>query len=247
MKLQDRVVWVTGAALRLGKAMALDLAGRGADIVVHYNKSEAEARATAEQIEALGRRVLVVQADLSQVDQITGVVRQIDEAFGRLDVLINSASNFYRVPLEEITEEVWDKSLTVNLKGPCFCALEAAKLMKRGGGGKIINFADWAGFRPYRNYLPYLVSKGGIITLTRALALELAPEILVNAVAPGPVLPPPGTTEEEIEKMTRNVPLHRLGSPEDIVATVAFFLEGSDYITGQMLCVDGGRLIANSA
>lgn len=247
MKLQDRVVWVTGAALRLGKALALDLAGRGANIVVHYNTSESEARATAGQIEALGRRALIVQADLSQVDQIKDVVRQIDQAFGRLDVLVNSASNFYRVPLEEITEEVWDQSLTVNLKGPCFCALEAARLMKRSGGGKIINFADWAGFRPYRNYLPYMVSKGGMITLTRALALELAPEILVNAVAPGPVLPPPGTTAEEIERMTRNVPLHRLGSPEDIVATVAFFLEGSDYITGQVLCVDGGRLIANNA
>ncbi|MDO8945461.1 MAG: SDR family oxidoreductase, partial [Desulfobacterales bacterium] len=206
-----------------------------------------EARATVEEIEALGRRAVALQADLTQVGQIKSLVTAIEQEFGRLDALVNSAANFIRVPLEEINESVYDLSLDTNLKGPTFCALEAARLIRATGGGKIVNFADWAGFRPYKNYLPYLLAKGGIITLTKALALELAPEIAVNAVAPGPVLPPPDTTEEFKAMMIRQVPLKRLGSPEDIVATVAVVLEGSDYITGQVICVDGGRLIANSA
>lgn len=247
MKLKDKVVWVTGSAQRLGRAMALDLARRGADLVVHYNNSEAEARATAAEIEALGRRALVVQADLTQVEQIKRLVGEIERGLGRLDALVNSAANFIRVPLGEINERIYDLSLDTNLKGPTFCALEAAKLIRASGGGKIVNFADWAGFRPYKNYLPYLLAKGGIITLTHALALELAPEIAVNAVAPGPVLPPPDSTEEFKAMMIRQVPLQRLGSPEDITATVAFLLEGSDYITGQIICVDGGRLISNNA
>jgi NAD(P)-dependent dehydrogenase (short-subunit alcohol dehydrogenase family) len=247
MKLQDKVVWVTGSAVRLGRAMALDLARRGANIVVHYNTSEADARKTAAEIEALGRRALLVQADLAQVAQVKRVVGEIEQGFGRLDVLVNSASNFIRVPWQEINETVYDLSLDVNLKGPTFCALEAAKLIRATGGGKIINFADWAGFRPYKNYLPYLLAKGAMITLTRALALELAPEIAVNAVAPGPVLPPPDASEAMKATMIRQVPLQRMGSPDDIVATVAFLIEGSDFITGQVICVDGGRLIANNA
>jgi pteridine reductase len=225
--------------------MALDLAGRGAHVVIHYGTSADEARRLAGQIEQLGRRALTVQADLDRVDQIRAMAGRIQSEMGRLDVLINSASNFIRVPVEEVDEEAWDRSLNVNHKGATFCALEAARLMRTGEGGKIVNFADWAGFRPYRHYLPYMVSKGGIITLTRALALELAPQVQVNAVAPGPVLLPADTSEEEKRHIIRHVPLGRIGSPEDIVATVAFLLEGSDFITGQVLCVDGGRLIAN--
>lgn len=245
MQLQQRVVWVTGSAKRLGRAMALDLAGRGADMVIHYRSSREEAEAVARQIRAIGRRVLLVQADLSEVREIEQCVDRIRHEMGRLDVLVNSASNFIRTPLASIREADWDAALHVNLKGPCFCALEASKLMREGEGGKIINFADWAGFRPYRNYLPYVVAKGGVITMTRALALELAPEIQVNAVAPGPVLLPPGTSEEERNHIIRHVPLGRVGSPEDIVQTVAFLIEGTDYVTGQVLCVDGGRFIAN--
>lgn len=247
MNLNGKVVWVTGSGVRLGRAMALDLARRGADIVVHYRSSEAEAQETAAEVRGIGRRALIVQADLGDVAQIRRVVDEIRQGFGRLDVLVNSAANFIRVPWEEIDERVYDTSMDVNLKGPTFCALEAARLIRESGGGKIINFADWAGFRPYKNYLPYLLSKGGIITLTHALALELAPDIAVNAVAPGPVLPPPDSTEAEIAAMIRQVPLKRLGSPDDIVSTVAFLIEGSDYITGQVICVDGGRLIANNA
>ncbi|MEN6627647.1 MAG: SDR family oxidoreductase [Candidatus Sumerlaeia bacterium] len=245
MDLKDKVIWITGSARRLGRAMALDLAGRGADIVVHYSTSRAEAEDAAREIEALGRRALIVQGDQCKVADIARIVGEIDKGFGRLDVLINSASNFKRTPIERITEAQWDDSIGVNLKGPAFCALEAAKLIRRGGGGKIINMADWAGLRPYKHYLPYLIAKAGIVQLTKILALELAPEIMVNAIAPGPVLLPEAMPEEEMQGVLRHVPLGRVGSPRDIVATAAFLLEGSDYITGQILCVDGGRLIAN--
>jgi pteridine reductase len=247
MDLRDKVVWITGGARRLGRAMALDLAARGAHIVVHYHRSEAEARVTAADIEALGRRALTLRADLARVDEIDAMAAEIERAFGRLDVLINSAANFHRVPLAEVTEADWDRALDVNLKGAYFCARAAARLMARSGGGKIVNFADWAGFRPYRNFSPYMISKGGVITMTQALAVELAPKIAVNAVAPGVVLPPDAMTEAEAARALRNIPLGRFGAPEDIVKTVAFLLEGSDYITGQVICVDGGRLLANAA
>jgi pteridine reductase len=245
MQLNDRVVWVTGAGRRLGREVALDLARRGAHVAVHYRTSEGPAREVAAAIESLGRRAALVPGDLCNVAEIRRIVGQIDRAFGRLDVLVNCASTFERVEVERIDEAGWDRALDANLKGPFFCALEAARLMRRGGqGGKIVNFADWAAFRPYRHYLPYMIAKGGVVTMTRALALELAPEIQVNAVAPGPVLLPEGTTEQEKARIVRHVPLGRIGSPEDVTAAVAFLLEGSDYITGQVLCVDGGRLIA---
>ena len=244
MDLEGKVIWITGAARRLGRELALDLAGRGADIAVHYASSRQEAEEVAGLIKAKGRRALAVQADLARVDQIRACVQRIHETFGRLDVLINSASNFPRVKWRDVTEEDWDRSLDVNLKGPFFCAQEAAKRMLEGEGGKIINLADSAALRPNKHYAPYLISKGGVVTMTRILALELAPRIQVNAVAPGVVLPPPGTSEGVIEKLGRQVPLGRIGSPRDIVAAVAFLLEGSDYITGQVLCVDGGRTVA---
>lgn len=247
MDLRDKIVWITGAGKRLGRAMALDLAQRGAHIAVHYSTSENDAREVAQQIEALGRQAMTVRAELSDVDAIMRCVGAIERRFGRLDVLINSAANFIRVGWEDVTEEIWDRSLDVNLKGSCFCALEAAKLMRRGNGGKIVNFADWAGLRPYRNFLPYMISKGGVITMTHALAQELAPEITVNAVAPGCVLPPEDTTPEEYETIVRNIPLGRCGTPGDILAAVRFLLEGSDYVTGQVICIDGGRLVSQPA
>ncbi|MCE5228256.1 SDR family oxidoreductase [bacterium] len=245
MNLADKIVWITGSARRLGRAMALDLARRGANIVVHYSTSRHEAEVLAREIEAMGRRTLIVQGDQTRVPDIVRIVGEIDAAFGRLDVLINSASNFKRTPIESVTEADWHDSIDVNLKGPTFCALEAAKLIKRGGGGKIINMADWAALRPYRNYLPYLIAKAGVVQLTKILALELAPEIQVNAIGPGPVLLPDGMAPEEMQSILQHVPLGRFGSPQDIVATAAFLLEGSDYITGQVICVDGGRFIAN--
>lgn len=243
MELKDRVVMVTGGARRLGRAVALTLAGRGADVVIHYGQSREEAEALAVEIRSLGRRVLIVQAELADVTEIEAMFARVEETLGRLDVLVNSAANFLRVSLEELTEESWDRSLDVNLKGTVFCAREAARMMRQRGEGKIINFADWAALRPYPGFLPYMISKGGVVTLTRALAIELAPAIQVNAIAPGHVLPPDGASAEVMERLASRVPLKRLGTPEDIAKAVLYLIEGGDYVTGQILCVDGGRLV----
>ena len=168
---------------------------------------------------------------------------RIRQRFGSLDVLVNSAANFQRTPFPTLSERDWDTALDTNLKGPFLCALYASRLMRRRGG-KIINLADWAGVRPYRDYLPYCVSKSGVIGLTKALAKELAPAIQVNAISPGPILPPPGMSRRERARIVKRVPLQRWGSPQDIVNTVLFLIEGTDFMTGSTIFVDGGQLIA---
>jgi pteridine reductase len=252
MDLTDRVAWITGGARRLGREMALALASRGAHVVVHYRRSAEPAGALAADIEALGRRALLVQADLAKPDEIAAAADRIDQAFGRLDVLVNNASNFLRQPIDRVTEADWDRSLSVNLKGAFFCAQAAARLMRRrspdpvrsGPLGKIVNVADSAALRPYPNHLPYMVSKAGVIAMTQAMALELAPDILVNAIAPGVVLPPEEMNDAERRRALEPLPLGRFGAPDDVVAALRFLLEHGDYVTGQTIVVDGGRAIA---
>jgi NAD(P)-dependent dehydrogenase (short-subunit alcohol dehydrogenase family) len=243
MRLAGRVVLITGGARRIGRALALGLARRGAAIAFSYRSSAGDARRTVREIESLGVRALAVRADLARDADVRRLVRRVGAHFGRLDALINSAANFDRVPFESLSESHWDRTLDANLKGPFLCALHASRLMRKHGG-KIINFADWAGVRPYRDYLPYCVSKGGIVTLTKALAKELAPRIQVNAIAPGPILPPPDMRAAVKRRIARRVPLKRWGSPEDLVNTVVFLLEGTDFMTGSVVFVDGGQLIA---
>ncbi len=243
MRLEGRVVLITGGARRIGRALALGLARRGAAIAFSYYTSSPEARRTVQEIESLGVRALAVRADLARAAEVRRLIRRVGVHFGRLDALINSAANFDRVSFDELSEQHWDRTLDANLKGPFLCALYASRLLRKHGG-KIINFADWAGVRPYRHYLPYCVSKGGIITLTKALAKELAPRIQVNAIAPGPILPPPDMSPSARRRIARRVPLKRWGSPEDIVNTVVFLLEGTDFMTGSVVYVDGGQLIA---
>lgn len=244
MNLDGKIVWITGAGVRLGREMALAAAGRGADVAVHYCKSEAAACEVADEIEALGRRALTIRADLASVDDIREMAADIEEALGGVDVLVNSASNYLPAPVDEIDEAAWDASLDVNLKGAAFCALEAARMMKKRGGGRIVNVADSAAMRPYPGFLPYMIAKGGLITMTRALAVELAPDITVNAIAPGPVLLPGGATPAQRDRAIRRVPLGREGSPADVVAALMWLLEGGDYVTGQVVCVDGGRFVS---
>lgn len=250
--LEGQVIWVTGSAVRVGKAISLELAKYGAHLVIHYHTSHAQALETAQMIRNLGREAMVVGADLTQPDQIYTAVETIESQMGRLDALVNNASIFIRTPWEMITPNDWDTSLAINLKAPVFCALESAKLMLKTLSsaqavkdptvcGRIINLIDWAAMRPFKNYLPYMIAKGGLVTMTKALAIELAPKILVNAIAPGPVLPEEGASKEMVDKMIQRVPLQRLGSVEAIAHTVRFFLESPDYITGQILSVDGGR------
>ncbi len=243
MELLGRTALVTGAAKRVGRAIALAMAGRGMDIVIHYKNSAPEARATGLAVEGLGRRAVVVQADLAQQEEVEALADRATRAFGKIDVLVNSAALFYRTPLEKITAQDWEQFLRVNLTGPFLLARRVGLEMRRRGEGKIINVADVAGIAPWAEFLPYSVSKGALITLTKGLAKALAPEVQVNAVAPGSVLLPEEYGDKEREAIVRATLLKRIGNPADVANTVLFLLEGSDFITGQVVVVDGGRSI----
>jgi len=243
MNLQGKVALVTGAGKRVGREIALALAGRGAALAIHYRSSRAGAEEAAARIADQGGHAQIFSAELERVDEIEGMVASVLEAFGRLDVLVNSASVFYRKPLEELTERDWDLNLNTNLKAPFFLSKFAGAAMRRQGAGKIINIGDWAGIRPYNNYLPYTVSKSGLIGLTRALAKALAPQVQVNCVALGPVMPPDEYGAEEIERLRLATLTKTMGSPEDVARAVLFFCEGTDFATGSTLMLDGGRLL----
>ena len=244
METTGKVALVTGSGVRVGKRIALALAGTGMHVAVHYHSSAGPADETVAEIRALGVEAEAFQGDLSQTASIRSLMGAIDERWGRLDVLINSAAIFPRTPWEEISEATWDRTLEVNLKAPFFTAWHAVPLMRRSGGGKIVNIADWAGLRPYKNYLPYVISKGGIVTMTKAMAKELAPEIAVNAIAPGPVMLPEDFDAAAAERIRKGTLLQRLGSPDDIAQSAVYLVAMTDFVTGHVLVVDGGRLIA---
>ncbi len=244
MDLNGKVALVTGAGRRVGKAIALALASRGAALAIHYRSSRAEAEAVAAEIAANGGRAQSFRADLEKVAEIELMVSEVIAAFGRIDVLINSASVFHRKTIEEFTEHDWDVTLDTNLKAPAFLSKFAGAAMRRQGAGKIVNIGDWAGIRPYNNYFPYTVSKSGIIGLTRTLAKALAPEVQVNCVALGPVIAPEEYSSEEIARMVAGTLTKKMGSPQDVARAVLFLCEGTDFATGSTLVLDGGRLIA---
>jgi NAD(P)-dependent dehydrogenase (short-subunit alcohol dehydrogenase family) len=244
MELRGRIALVTGAAKRVGRAIALALAERGMDLVVHYRASASEARATADAVEALGRRAVTIQADLARPEDVEALADRALQAFATIDVLVNSAAAFYRTPLEKVTIQDWDQCLRVNVIGPFLLARRLGLSMRRRGGGKIVNIADIAGIQPWADFLPYSVSKGALIALTRGLAQALAPEVQVNAVAPGSVLLAEEYGEKEREALIRAIPLKRIGDPADVAQAVLFLVGGSDFITGQVVVVDGGRSIA---
>ncbi len=244
MKLEGAVALITGGAKRVGRSIALALAQRGAHIVITYHTSHHDAHTTLSRLQAYSTHAQAFRADVSRAPVIKRVITHIERRFGRLDILVNNAAIFERTPFTTLTERDWDAHLDTNLKGPFLCALAASRLMRRRGAGKIINIADWAGERPYRDYLPYCVSKAGVIALTKALAKELAPSIQVVAIAPGPILPSPNDTPAQRRRAVRRLPLQRWGSPEDIANAVVFAIEGTDFMTGSVMYVDGGRLIA---
>jgi len=244
MIVQGRVALVTGGARRVGQAIALALAKRQAHLILSYRTSRKEAAGTIAKLQGFRIRAEAIQADVTKASDVQRLFKRIEHRFGRLDVLVNNAAIFSRTPLATLTERDWDRHLDANLKGPFLCALFASRLMRKAGGGKIINIADWAGERPYRDYLPYCVSKAGVIALTKALAKELAPTIQVIAIAPGPILPAERMTRAERTRVINQVPLKRWGSPQDIANAVLFAIEGTDFMTGTTIFVDGGRLIA---
>ena len=242
MDLKGKIALVTGAGRRVGRVIALELAAHGATVAVHYRTSQAEADAVVAEIAAHAGKAQTFGANLERVAEIEQMVSEILGSFGRIDILINSASVFAPTPLAEITEREWDANLDTNLKGPFFLSKFAGAAMRRQGAGKIINLGDWAGIRPYKDYLPYSVSKSGLIGLTKALAKELAPEVQVNCIALGMVMPPENYTKEEVERLVSRTPTKKIGTPEDVARAVVFFCE-TDFATGSVLTLEGGRLL----
>ena len=252
MQLAGRSAIVTGSAVGVGRATALELARRGANVVINYSRSEREAAETAADVERLGGRALVVRADVSRDEEVRAMVARAVEAFGSVHVLVNNAATTAFVnfaDLEGLTEEQWDRILAVNLKGPFFCARAVAGPMKADGEGAIVNIASIAGIRAVGSSIAYAASKAGLINLTIALARALAPEVRVNCVAPGFIdtrwlrqgLGP--LFEPARQRTAEQTPLGRVSTPEDIAQVVLSLIEDADFVTGQTIVVDGGNSI----
>ena len=243
MELANRVALITGGK-RIGAVVAEHLARGGADVALVYRSSRADAEETAEVVRAQGRRAHVSQADLALEDDCTRIVEEVVASLGRLDILVNMASLYKSIALDDLTVADWNSQLDVDLRAAWLCSQAAVPHMRRLRGGRIINFSDWvaASGRPrYAGYLSYYVAKAAVIALTEALALELAEDqITVNAVAPGPIVAPEGTSDREFRAVERATPLGRWGGEVEIAKAVVSLVE-SDFITGQTIRVDGGR------
>jgi len=241
--LKNKVALITGGK-RIGAVVARELAARGADVAFSYARSKAEAEQAAETVRAAGRRAATFQGDLSQPETPPALVAAVAETLGRLDILINMASVYVQRPFADLTVADWNAVMDVDLRAAFLCAHAAAPHMRAAGGGRIVNFSDWiarSGRPRYLGYLPYYVAKAGAIALTEALAIELAADnILVNAIAPGPILAPPGTSDEELRTVEQATPLGRWGGEIEIANAVLALLD-SDFITGETIRVDGGR------
>jgi len=242
--LEGRTVLVTGAARRVGAEIVRHLHAAGADVAIHYRDSAAEAAALAAGLEQLRpQSTLLLHADLLQIGSLPGLISDTTARFGRLDVLVNNASSFYPTAFGQIDQQQWDDLMGSNLQAPLFLAQAAAPAL-RAARGLLINIADIHGIRPLRDYGVYSLAKAGLIQLTRLLARELAPEVRVNAIAPGPVLWPEaaaGLSAERQQQIIEHTLLKRAGSPADVARAVRFFACDAPYITGQLLAVDGGR------
>ena len=243
MDLQDKVALITGGK-RIGLVVAGELAARGADVALSYARSKTEAEKAAGLVRAADRRAATCQTDLSRPDAAAVLVQSVVDRFGRLDVLINMASVYVQRPFTDLTAADWNAVVDIDLRASFLCAHAAVPHMRAQGGGRIINFSDWiakSGRPRYVGYLLYYVAKAGVVALTEALALELAADnILVNAIAPGPILAPPGTNDEEARAVEEATPLGRWGGEVEIVKGVRALLD-SDFITGETIRIDGGR------
>jgi pteridine reductase len=238
--LEGRVALVTGAGIRLGRAIALRLARTGADVAVHHRTSGTAAEEVASAIRQLGRRAVTLQADVEDAAACGALVEGSIAALGGLDLLVHSAANFHRAPLAGTTPALWDSAMNVNARSGFFLARAAEKSL-RERRGRVVFISDAIATQPARGYVAHAASKAAVEGLVRALALELAPEVSVNGVSPGTVLVPEGTSPEDADRWARSVPAKRNGSPEDVAETVLFFCAGPAFITGQILRVDGGK------
>ena len=235
--LAGRVALVTGGAKRIGRSIVEKLATEGADVIINYDSSQTEAEALASDVRKLGRRALAIPANVSKKQEVQRMFLTIEREFSRLDILVNNAGMFFAADFADLTEEQWDAIFATNLKAQFLCAQAATPLLKKSGHGRIVNISSLGGMLPWPKFTAYCVSKAGVIMLTRCLARALAPEILVNSVAPGTIQFPDELPDEEY---IRRAPLHRTGKGSDIADAVFYFVT-SDFVTGQILAVDGGR------
>ena len=242
MQLHDRVALVTGAGRRLGRAMAEALADRGMTLAIHHHASAEGARELEAQVRQRGGKAACFEADLTDAAAARALPERVAAQFGRLDVLVNSAAVMHRLDLEQTTPAQWDAIHALNLRAVFFCTQGAAPAL-RSAKGKVVNLADLAGLEPWPGFVAHSISKAGVVMLTKVLALSLAPDVTVNAIAPGAVLVPEDYSADERERLARSTPLRRLGSPADVIAALLYLLEGGDFVTGEVLVADGGRFI----
>ena len=240
MELPGKIALVTGGAHRVGREIAIALAAAGCHLAIHYHNSEKAAKGTASEAQALGVNAAIFRSDLRELDQIEGLFRLIDSEFGPLDILVNSAAIMKKVAIQKADEDDWTSTIDLNLKAPFFCIQKAAERMRISGAGAIVNISDIAGLRPWRDYPVHSMSKAGLEMLTKVAARTYAPEVRVNAVAPGPVLKPGEMPDARWQEIGNALPLHRCGNASDVARAVIFLLE-NDFITGETLVVDGGN------
>jgi pteridine reductase len=240
MELNGKVAIVTGGAVRLGKALALALAEQGARLVIHYGSSAGPAQETVTEIKAMGSDALAVQADFSQSGQAPSIVEHAVAHFGQVDILVNSAAIFEPGKWHDTTEANWDRHFAINLKSPFFLSQAFAQHVAPERAGHIVNIADWRGVRPGIGHVAYTLTKAALIAMTKSLALALAPNIQVNAIAPGMILPPPGADQSYLERQAGQIPAQRVGSPQEIAKALLFLLR-SDFVTGELIFVTGGQ------
>lgn len=237
------VALITGGAVRVGRAITLGLADAGLRVVVHYHNSSAPAREVVAEIRDRGGEAVAVQADLGQHEAVLRLVEQAEEPFGPIDVLVNNASIFPDAGLDEVDRALWDRTMAINLEAPFFLTQQLGGRMKKRGKGLIVNLGDLAGLQSWRGYVAHGISKAALLHLTKVAARALAPEVRVNAIAPGTVLPPDEMSDSVIDSLASRAPLQRNGSPEDVVRAVLYLLE-AEFVTGETLVVDGGRRLA---
>lgn len=239
LKIEDGVALVTGGAIRLGREIALALAGAGMNVAVHYAHSKKQADATVAEIRGRGRKAEAFAANLSEQGVPEQLLDSVVVSLGPIDVLVNSAAVMNRAPIGEVTYESWSETMDLNLRAPFFLSQAAAKVMGQRGGA-IINIADLAAFETWTGYIPHSISKAGVVQMTRAMAHALGPEIRVNAIAPGAVLLPEGWPEDSRKRLEESTPLKRLGTPKDVTDALLYLIR-AEYVTGETIIVDGGR------
>jgi len=240
MELDRKVAVVTGGAVRLGKALALALAEQGARVAVHYASSAGPAETVVQEIKAMGSDAVAIQADLSRPGEARTVIERATTRFGQVDILVNSAAIYEPGNWDDTTEANWDRHFAINLKAPFFLSQAFAAQVGRKRAGHVVNIADWRGVRPGPDYVAYTLTKAAIIAMTKSLAQALAPNIQVNAIAPGLILPPPGRDQAYLEGLASQIPARRWGSPQEIANAMIFLLR-SDFVTGDLIFVTGGE------